>query len=1237
MLRKNLLLLLLILLNLKNIEAYSQVLSTKGKDFWLSFMQNESEPTASLYITADVATSGTVEIPFAGWSEEFTVQANSSVQIIVPAALGYSSNSEENEGKGIHVYSANNISVFALNYVPYTADAAIIYPTPTLSNDYYTLSYEAIQDIPGYPSLLMIVGVEDNTEVEVTPASTTTGGKAAGVPYTFVINAGESYQLKSELDLSGSRVRTTDVNKKIAVFGGSTCSFVPQECYACDHLFEQMPPISTWGKQFVSVPLETRNSDLFRIIAASNNTEFTINNGVPINLNAGQYYETTIVDASYYSSNKPILVMQYSRGSDCDGTTADPFMIVINPIEQAIKQITFNAFESDVITKYYCNIVVKSNETDDVLLDGNQIGGFFSEVPSNPTYSFMQINISEGNHTLSSANGVIAYVYGYGEYESFGYPAGTNLFNLFAAYTIIHESDTTFYAYFDSEICVDEPLTFNGQLSDNINSFNWNFGDGNTSTDLNPTHSYNTPGTYSVILHAENDEFGQTFDLESTVKVILCQFDPCDTIETPIISANFTPSTLAACLEGNSISFENNSTNATQYLWDFGDGNTSTEISPTHSYSQGGTYLVSLTARDSTMCYNVSDIETKSIDINYINAQIIKDTEIACVPFTVNYSLNAVGNGTSFTYQWDFGNGNTATEPEALSQYTQAGNYTVNVTITDNIGCSAFASTNITANSISTSINASNTAACINQSVNFTNISTNAQSFFWSFGDNTSSTEVNPNHAYNTPGTYTVTLTASNENGCTQTAQITIEVQDVKADFEASNTQGCAPLNITFNNTSINANNINWNFGDGNTSDENNPMHTFAEAGTYTVTLTVSNQIGCEDMISKTITVFSVANIGELTANNNFICNNNELMASISSTQIPANQSLVYYLHNNPNGNLLDLNLIVYDKNTNGVFTGNYPKNTTLYLTAIASQLTNNNEIDFTYPCLVSSNTVAVVFLKPLLFNVDEHCDWKYSGDYTVTFTVKGGLPEYAPASANYQIFGDYTGTLNYGQSASIVFPEDGINIYELTATDNICNALDTVSPPFECYKTPITLINFAGQTQNLGNQLTWSTASEINNDYFTLLKSTNGINYEPICNINAIKNSTTLQHYQYLDTYAANGTSYYQLQQVDVNGNKTTADNTVILHRNTNTFNLVSVQPIPSSMLVNAVFNSPNNQVSHLKIYDVLGKIVKEQEITTIAGINSININIANLTSGMYLLQLENNQQTIVRKIIKK
>jgi len=143
---------------------------------------------------------------------------------------------------------------------------------------------------------------------------------------------------------------------------------------------------------------------------------------------------------------------------------------------------------------------------------------------------------------------------------------------------------------------------------------------------------------------------------------------------------------------------------------------------------------------------------------------------------------------------------------------------------------------------------------CAGDDAQMNNSSTDAHTYAWDFGDGGGSTSVSPSHKYSSTGTYTISLTAKNVIGCESTSNQSIKVNAVpNADFTAPS--ACNGTVAQFTNTSSGFATSNWNFGDGNSSNAENPLHNYAQSGMKRVTLAVTSADGCESSISKNVTV----------------------------------------------------------------------------------------------------------------------------------------------------------------------------------------------------------------------------------------------------------------------------------------------------------------------------------------------------------------------------------------------
>ena len=403
-----------------------------GVDFWYGYMQNSGSNNQELrlFISSQVATSGTVEIPLQGWSSNFTVAPNLTTTVIIPNNIAEAAGSDQIETKGIHVTTADSVSLFAINFATYSADASKILPKQSLGIDYIVSAYQGLGTQSR--SELLIVATEDNTQIEITPSVVTQGLHSAGVPYIIDIDAGETYQVKalsSVADLTGTRIKSTPQSgecRPFAVFAGAECTNIPTSCSTCDHLFDQLFPIETWGTEYYVVPYQTTGVYTYRVIARDNGTLVSINGGATVPMTAGQVLEFNNVSSDVQVvGNNPIQVVQFMQGDACS-LNGDPAMLVLNANDQKIDNVTFSTVSSAVITSHFMNIIVETADIGNVLLDNTIIpASSFSTFSSNPLNSYAQVSLTQGSHNLQSNNGVTGYIYGMGTAESYSYSVGS--------------------------------------------------------------------------------------------------------------------------------------------------------------------------------------------------------------------------------------------------------------------------------------------------------------------------------------------------------------------------------------------------------------------------------------------------------------------------------------------------------------------------------------------------------------------------------------------------------------------------------------------------------------------------------------------------------------------------------------------------------------------------------------------------------------------------------------------
>jgi gliding motility-associated-like protein len=495
-------------------KADAQGISTEGKDFWVSFMTNWHQSNGNpvvleIYISADDTTRGTVTLPRIESFDpiSFEVLPNATRKIVIPTSLAMASGSNIIENKGVHIETDGNVSVYAMNKRQYSADMTVILPTYSLGNNYYVMSHWEDgnrNNNANSDAEFVILAITDSTELEITPAYATKGGNPAGVPFRVALFKGQTYQVRAAGDLTGTHITATNNSgcQNFAVYSGNMYTQVG-DCNVQnghDHLYAQMYPTNTLGKEFIVVPLENRyGGDLIKLLATQDNT--SINTGSSnYTLNAGEFVKILSASVMKVESDKPISVGQFSRTMDCDGTLGDPFLIPISPNEQLLKKVTFNAPSIATLSRYSLNIITKQESISSITFDGYFFENEFAAI-ENSDYAYARIGTVGGNHTIKSNDGFIAYVYGFGNNESFGYATGASLGNLNIDFIIKDQNNQT---PIDS-LCLGSEISFTPQVDTMYRNFEYDFGDGQKIyTDQNTTihHQYKRPGEYLVTLTA---------------------------------------------------------------------------------------------------------------------------------------------------------------------------------------------------------------------------------------------------------------------------------------------------------------------------------------------------------------------------------------------------------------------------------------------------------------------------------------------------------------------------------------------------------------------------------------------------------------------------------------------------------------------------------------------------------------------------------------------------------------
>ncbi len=441
---------LLVLVSIFSGSLFSQ--SSQGTEFWIAFPANiEMSGVRQLYITAETNAEVNVNIEMPAFSTTVNIAAGTLSTINLPTSVDITSNGVV-ENRGIHITSDVPVTVYGMNQRIESTDAYLALPVDAIGTDYYVMGYTRDASYSLYAQMT-IVATEDNTSVTIIPTATG-GGFTAGNSGNVVLNEGEVFQLRSNLpgsDYTGSKVVS---DKPISVFGGNECTNISGDLRACDHLVQQMVPSTGWGQSFLTVPLATRTAgDVFRIMAQEPGTQVSINGAVVTTLDAGDFYETILASTSYnrINANNPILVGQFSRSSQADGVVSDPFFALVPPDEQFLNNYIFSAGTSN-IPNNYINITSPTSNTGTVEVDGTVVAeGLWNPIPGT-TFSGARLPVSAGVHTVTSALPVGLLVYGFGNYDSYGYLGG-QAFGAVATVSTIAISPKTGTAPVGTEQC----------------------------------------------------------------------------------------------------------------------------------------------------------------------------------------------------------------------------------------------------------------------------------------------------------------------------------------------------------------------------------------------------------------------------------------------------------------------------------------------------------------------------------------------------------------------------------------------------------------------------------------------------------------------------------------------------------------------------------------------------------------------------------------------------------------
>lgn len=523
-----------------------------GREFYLGFMENNGTSNqldkSMIIITANENASGSIELPSQtiyfslSKGEQFIREFDDSQENLIHR------NSGVIENRLVKIVSNGDIAVHAMNGRSFSTDGTVVLPLNALGKEYLVSThYDVFNPTldPGanenFESTLLVVASADNTQIEIKVTAPTVNTIPAGSIIPINLNAGQTYQIKANGDLTGTSVKvvnsTADDCKVIAVFGGNKKTSIGNCGTTGDVLFQQAYPINSWGKQYIHIPMMERTSgDMVKILAAENGTQITINGNSRGTLNSGEFMKVDFGsnETALIESSKATAVSVFQISSECNSLgvppAGDPTIITMSPTNQRMKSIYFSTGKLFSTTNnkipHWLNVLVPKGTEDQTILNGNKIGLEFLAV-KNAEFSYARILLKEGVNHLENPEGFIGYVYGNGRIESYGYAIGASLDNIqFEA-----KSTYDFEVIGDRVACLGEEGTWEiNPDKDIFTSYSWDYGDGSTmESGKASTHSYQKEGKYEVVVTASTGtgacDSEEKFRFEVEVKKVSITLD----------------------------------------------------------------------------------------------------------------------------------------------------------------------------------------------------------------------------------------------------------------------------------------------------------------------------------------------------------------------------------------------------------------------------------------------------------------------------------------------------------------------------------------------------------------------------------------------------------------------------------------------------------------------------------------------------------------------------------------
>ncbi|MBU3679185.1 MAG: hypothetical protein FGM32_06215 [Candidatus Kapabacteria bacterium] len=421
--------------------------SSEGKEFWLCFMKNFREAGITdqsgrqgglrlqLFITSSYDATVRIEVEGIQFDNTVSVKANTVVNVSIPA-MAQASAQETAERLAVHITADQPVSVYGLSSRFQTTDTYLGLPVNILGTEYRAVCYTKIQQSPEMLSGISIVATEDGTEVTIVPRAITSTGRPAGIPFKVRLSKGDVYtvvakwEVVGNCDLTGTSISS---NKKVSVFSGHACAYIPPKVEACNHLIEQMPPTNSWGKHYYIGMLKERSRYTYRVIASADSTKVFEDSKLIAILKAGEFYENlNAMKNTQITASKPVMVAQFAQGFKNGDSVGDPMMILVTPTQQFRTEYRF-ATPINGDWHHYINVIAPRESIRDIRLNGRPLDTTLFRLFGESRYAIGQVQVPFGTHVIKAAVPFGLYSYGFGflkaAFDAYGNMAGQSFYD----------------------------------------------------------------------------------------------------------------------------------------------------------------------------------------------------------------------------------------------------------------------------------------------------------------------------------------------------------------------------------------------------------------------------------------------------------------------------------------------------------------------------------------------------------------------------------------------------------------------------------------------------------------------------------------------------------------------------------------------------------------------------------------------------------------------------------------